>query len=65
LALRSDADLYAYYDTRLARVGKTKGAKDDRSGKVHQTKGWHGTGQFPAENIYLDKQDGFMWALTD
>jgi hypothetical protein len=59
LALRSDADLYAYYDTRLARVGKTPGAKDP-SGNVYQTKGWHGTGQFPAENIYNDRQDGFM-----
>ena len=59
MALRSDADLYAYYDTQLARVGKTPGAKDS-NGKVHQTKGWHGTGQFPAENIYNDRQDGFM-----
>jgi hypothetical protein len=58
LALRSDPDLYAYYDTQLARVGRTDGAKE--GGKIHQTKGWHGTGQFPAENIYNDKQDGFM-----
>ena len=59
MALRSDADLFAYYDTQLARVGKTKDAKD-ANGNVYQTKGWHGTGQFPAENIYNDRQDGFM-----
>ena len=31
---------------------------DDGTGAVKQTRGWHGTGGFPAENIYMDRQDG-------
>ncbi len=53
-------DLYTYYDSQKQRIGKTPGATDVASGEVKQVRGWHGTGGFPAENIYNDRQDGFM-----
>ena len=44
-----------WYDTQMERVGKSDGAKDD-SGEVKVSRGWHGTGGFPAQNIYEDRQ---------
>ena len=53
-------DLFTYYDSQKQRIGKTRNAIDAKSGEVKQVRGWHGTGGFPAENIYMDRQDGFM-----
>jgi hypothetical protein len=55
----ADPDLFTYFDSQKRRIAKTPGAKDAK-GEVIRVKGWHGTSSFPAQNIYLDKQDGFM-----
>lgn len=51
-----NSDLYTYYDSQKQRIAKTEGAKDPKTGKVKETKGWHGTGGFDAVNIYEDRQ---------
>ena len=53
-----NSDLYTYYDSQLTRVGRNSAATDPKTGQVRETMGWHGTGGFPAENIYNDRQDG-------
>ena len=49
-------DLYTYYDSQKKRIARTPGAVEGTSGEVKQVRGWHGTGGFPAENIYNDRQ---------
>ena len=52
---------YTYFKLQEERIANTQGrdqADDDIPMRVATTDGWHGTGTFPAENIYNDRQDG-------
>ena len=59
-----NSDLYTYYDSQLTRIGRNPAARDPKTGQVRETMGWHGTGGFPAQNIYSDRQDGCASSLS-
>ena len=66
--------LYTYFDFQKKRLHKTaregtvhhsassqnvlQRTFSESSGDVNTVDGWHGTGDFDAANIYLDRQDG-------
>jgi hypothetical protein len=50
--------LYTYYDFQRQRLARSCVAAE--GDEVPSVRCWHGTGTFPSENIYTDKQDGFM-----
>ena len=60
-----NVDLYTYYQNQKERLVQSsgKGAAPKAftaDGEIREVRGWHGTGQFDASNIYEDRQDGFM-----
>eukprot|EP01051_Picozoa_sp_SAG22_P003926 SAG22_NODE_201_length_15391_cov_7.662176_3_plen_491_part_00 len=55
-----NSDLLTYYESQKQRIAKTPGAQDPLTETARETKGWHGTSDFSAKNIYEDRQDGFM-----
>ena len=79
-----NTDLYTYNFYQEERMAKTMRKPQDGgqgfesfdelagTGKVKILEGWHGTGGFPAANIYNDRQDGAfrprmqtgLWYLT-
>ena len=49
-----NTDLYTNNDTMREKLKRSNKAESK------EVRGWYGTGNFDAANIYMDKQDGFM-----